>query len=166
MEFYLPSLLILVISGIIIFMVLPNFAPTVLLSISLILLIVGMYHHYNLFKDEYRNATWYDTLKAYAPGIMYGVLIIFLLGYVLSFFGSSGVPVPEAPELPTPNIIESVNNVAKAANNVANNAAKVANNAVNNAANSIKNNLGSLFRNVGSSNRNGSKVRSSFFEEI
>ena len=159
MEFYLPSLLILVISGIIIFMVLPKFAPAVLLGISLVLLIGGMYHHYNLFKDEYRNATWYDTLKAYAPGIMYGILIIFLLGYVLSFFGSSGVPVPEAPELPTPNIIESVKNVA---NNTKNNVAAAANNTVNN----IKNNIGSLFKNLSSRNRNGSKVRSSFFEEI
>jgi hypothetical protein len=159
MEFYLPSLLILVISGIIIFMVLPKFAPAVLLTLSLVLLIGGMYHHYNLFKDEYRNATWYDTLKAYAPGIMYGVLIIFLLGYVLSFFGGGGVPVPEVPELPTPNIIESVKNVA---NNTKNNVAAAANNTVNN----IKNNFGSLFKNLGSRNRNGSKVRSSFFEEI
>jgi hypothetical protein len=151
MEFYLPSLLILVISGIIIFTVLPKFAPTVLLAISLALLIGGMYHHYNLFKDEYRNATWYDTLKAYAPGIMYGILIIFLLGYILSFFGNSGVPIPESPELPTPNIIESVKSVANAANNT---------------AASIKNNLGSFFKNVSSRNRNGSKVRSSFFEEI
>ncbi len=151
MEFYLPSLLILVISGIIIFTVLPKFAPTVLLAISLALLIGGMYHHYNLFKDEYRNATWYDTLKAYAPGIMYGILIIFLLGYVLSFFGNSGVPVPESPELPTPNIIESVKSVANVANNT---------------AASIKNNLNSFFKNVSPRNKNGSKVRSSFFEEI
>lgn len=151
MEFYLPSLLILVISGIIIFTVLPNFAPMVLLAISLALLIGGMYHHYNLFKDEYRNATWYETLKAYAPGIMYGILIIFLLGYVLSFFGGGGVPVPNSPELPTPNIIESVKSVANAATNT---------------ANSIKSNLNSFFKNVNSRNRNGSKVRSSFFEEI
>jgi hypothetical protein len=156
MEFFLPSILVLIIAGIIVFAVLPRFAPLILITLSIAIMGAAMYHHYTFFIDEYRNITWTESLKMYAPGIVYGVMGIFVIGFILSFFNGGQVPVPSVPELQTPNIVNSIKNAS-------NNSISMINNSIRN----VSNNIGSLFKNViNTKNINGSKPRSSFFEEI
>ena len=156
MEFFLPSILVLIIAGIIIFAVLPRFAPIILITLSTTIMIAAMYHHYTFFIDEYRNMTWAESLKMYAPGIIYGIMGIFIIGFILSFFNGAEVPIPSVPELKTPNIINSIKSAS--ANSI---------NTINSSIKNVSNNIGSLFKNViNTRNINGSKPRSSFFEEI
>ena len=75
-------------------------APIVLLLVSGALLGFGIYHHYTIFQDEYRFSTWQDQLKIYGPGVVIGATVIFLIGFILSFFGGPSVPIPPMPEMP------------------------------------------------------------------
>lgn len=160
MELFIPSFLILILASIVVFTIIPRFGPHVIIIISLALLTFGVYHHYSMFKSEYKLATWHEPLKQIAPAIMIGVLLLFILGYILSFFGS-GVPVPAVAEVSSAvssatntvsGIVNSVKNAAvQATNTVSNAASAVVNQAagvVNYNANSIRNNLRG--KNIGS----------------
>jgi predicted PurR-regulated permease PerM len=153
MEIFLPSILIVLLAGVVVFTILPRFGPLVLTVIAIILLMFGVYHHYNLFYDEYRLSTWQTTSTFLAPALVLGVALFFLLGYILSFFGS-GIPVPKSADV-VPNVGETVANIvntaAETVNNVANNVVNSANNVVNNVVNNtveMANNVNRGFNNA------------------
>jgi hypothetical protein len=83
MEFFLPSILFLLVACGIVFFVIPRFGPLVLAGISLILLILGIYNHYTLFQTEYRLSTWQSGLIGYAPFVMIGGLVLAIILYLL-----------------------------------------------------------------------------------
>jgi hypothetical protein len=171
MEFFLPSLIVLILSAIVVFVFLPRMAPFVLLLLSAGLLGFGIYHHYSLFKDEYRFSTWQDQLKIYGPGALIGVIVLFLVGFILSFFGGASMPVPSVPSMPEmpsmpeiPPASEVFNNVTNTVTNTVTNAINRVNNAFNRngaAGNSNNANRNRLVRNAAAKN-----IRPSFFEEI
>jgi uncharacterized protein (UPF0333 family) len=148
MELFLPSLLIIVLAAIVVFAVIPRFAPITLTVIAILLLIFGVLHHYNLFYDEYRLSTW-QTSSFVAPALVIGVALFFILGYILSYFGS-GVPTPVLPNIPSVgDITTGLSNAAtsaatavtNAANKAVNTVAGVANRGTTGIANSINNSL-------------------------
>ncbi len=91
MEFFLPSILFLLVACGIVFFVIPRFGPLVLAGISLVLLILGVYNHYSMFATEYRLSTWQSGMIGYAPFIMIGALVLAILLYLfyLSPVGSN-----------------------------------------------------------------------------
>jgi hypothetical protein len=140
MELFMPSFLIVILASVIVFTVLPRFGPLILTLISIGLLSFGVYHHWSLFKREYTDATWYDsmTVKFLAPALLLGITFLFILGYILSFFGS-GVPVPAVPE-----VTETVNTVTENINNMANGAVENITNTVRNLAAQATNTVAGL----------------------
>ena len=82
MEFFLPSILFLLVACGIVFFVIPRFGPLVLAGISLVLLILGIYNHYSLFQTEYRLSTWQSGMIGYAPFIMIGGLVLAIILYL------------------------------------------------------------------------------------
>jgi magnesium-transporting ATPase (P-type) len=135
MEFFLPSLIIVILGGLIAFYVLPRFSPLVLALISIALLIFGVYHHMKIFGYEYTYSTWQDIFKggAYAPAVMIAFLMIFIIFYFMYLFGSTGAPKNNAvsalsnniSELPsaesaTNPLTEVINNTIRSVNNVFN----------------------------------------------
>jgi hypothetical protein len=160
MEFFLPSILFLLIAAAIVFFVIPRFGPLVLAIVSLVLLTIGMYNHYTLFQNEYKASTWQLGLVAFAPYIMIGVVILMIimyLTYLLPSGATSSVPNVKAntinlppPETATNVITEGVNNAIRAA-------APVANIKVNttNQPNALNNNNGNNISNNGNNNGNG-----------
>ena len=147
MEFFIPSLFVLLFSAIVVFLIMPKFGPTALLITSIALLAFGIYHHASLFKDEYRSSTWQNVFVAYGPYIMLGGLLIFILFYVFSSFGGGAVPVPSMPE-GTMSPMSVVNSITST---------------VTSAANSIKN---TITGNSRGNSYNGNKVRKSFFNVV
>ncbi len=155
MELFLPSLLLMLLAGAVVFAVLPRFGPHVLTGLSIALLIFGVSHHYKSFHHEYRLATWYQTSAFIAPALVLGIALFFLLSYMLSFFGGSGVPVPSMPSIPgvddVTSAVTSVVNAAKSAVTSTVNTAKSAvgsvNRGINNSLriNNRRNNSGSIF---------------------
>ena len=169
MEFFLPSILFLLISAAIVFFVIPRFGPLVLAIVSLVLLTIGMYNHYTLFQNEYRASTWQLGLVAFAPYIMIGVVIIMIIMYLTyllpSGANSSTVNVKTntinlpPPETATNVITEGVNNAIRAAAPVANIKVNTTNQptVLNNNININNNNNGN-----GNGNGRGNKNRNPF----
>lgn len=169
MEFFLPSILVLLVAAAIVFFVIPRFGPLVLAVVSLILLGIGIYNHYSMFQNEYRLSTWQLGAVAYAPYLLIGaviVMIILYLTYLLpSGSAASGNNTPAnananvkantinlpPPETATNVITEGANNAIRAAANLAN--VKVnTTNQPNNPAN-----LG-LFGNLNNNNNNNINI--------
>lgn len=152
MEIFLPSLLIILLAAVVVFTVLPRMGPIVLTTLSIVLLLFGVGHHYKMFYDEYRLATWYKSASFLAPALVLGVTLFFILGFILSFFGIN-VPVPSAPVIPS--VADITNAATSAVNTVKNtvattvgNATSTVSNVTRNLNNSLRfngrNNIGSL----------------------
>ena len=152
MEIFLPSFLIILLAAVVTFVVLPRFSPMILTILSIVLLVFGLYHHYDLFKDEYRLATWYRNSSFVAPALVLGVALFFILGYILTFFGSSGVPVPAVPA----ELTGAFNTVKNAVGNMTSRVTNAANSAYNTVNESVNRGLNNGIRFNGSRNRNNS----------
>lgn len=118
MEFFLPSLLIFLIATVIIVFLLPKLSPLIIVTFAAILMTLGIYHHFKLFWNEYRQSTWQDQLKLFAPGIMLAVIIVYILFAILMFFTGGKVPIPEMPKFELPPANTATNGVTSAINSV------------------------------------------------
>ena len=146
MELFLPGLLVLLISAIFVFMVLPRMGTVVLSVVCALTLVAVLLHHYNMFASEYRLSTWQNGLSAYAPLVILGFAILIIIGVSVSLF--TGKSVTETMQAPIetlqsgiassmeamPSAASATNSVTSALNGVLNskpngaNAAKAANN--------------------------------------
>jgi hypothetical protein len=98
MELFLPGLLVLLISSIFVFMVLPRMGTVVLAVACGLTLVAVLLHHYNMFASEYRLSTWQNGLAAYAPLIILAFAIIIVIGVAVSLFtGNSVAETIQAP---------------------------------------------------------------------
>jgi hypothetical protein len=168
MEFFLPSLVILILAGVTSFVIIPRMGPMIVLVLSLALLAFGMYHHYKLFSSEYRLSTWQEQLKFYAPGVAIAALVFFILFFVVSLFKGGQVPVPNMPSpaitannstlSPVASILNTVKNTVSSAAETVSTVAESAVNTVSNAASTIKNTV--------SPNKNSRNIRPSFFNKV
>jgi predicted PurR-regulated permease PerM len=130
MEFFLPSLLVILVGTLIAFFIIPKFSPLILAILSVALLAFGVYHHYRLFQHEYAYSTWLDQLKPYAGMVMIGLIVLISIFYFIGLF-STGKASPPAinnsimENLPSPNtatniLTEGINNTIRAVNNMVN----------------------------------------------
>jgi hypothetical protein len=161
MEFFLPSVLILLVAAAVVFFVLPKFGPSTLAIISAILLIMGIYQHSAQFGNEYRFSTWQLGLVAYAPYFLVAGLLIMIAIYLLYLLPTSAKSVAEAVSIPTvanmPPANTSTNVITSTINNALNTAANLVglNGNKNNTGllNTITNNVSNLFTGVPNGNR-------------
>jgi len=129
MELFIPSLLAIIMAAIIVMYALPRFSPVVLGVIALVLLVLAAYHHYSFFGPEYQISTWQLPLVQYAPYLLIGGLVIFMLFFIVNFIGTGS----SAAAAPVEAMNESVNRVANAAIANINTAATNVGNALKNA---------------------------------
>ena len=166
MELFIPSLLILLIAGLLAFYIIPRSTIPVVLGISLLIFLYVMHDHYAKFYNEYRYSTWQYVAQAYAPYIIVAILILFILTSSSVALHSGGQT--QTPVLPTANsatnpitsVINSgmraVSNTAAAATTAVTNTVAAATNAVTNTGKN-KNNSGSAYNIsalLGSNNKN------------
>ena len=145
MEFFLPSILFLLVACGIVFFVIPRFGPLVLAGVSLILLILGIYNHYSMFATEYRLSTWQSGMIGYAPFIMIGALVLAIVLYLFyltpvgknnntSLVGNLIPPTPNSPTLNLPAPGTATNAITEGIGSMMRKAAEVANVNVRNRA--------------------------------
>ncbi len=110
MEFVLPSLLVLLAGAFIVFSLLPKATPLLLTFLSIIVLLLTLKHHYDLFEGEYKFLTMIDSLKENAPMWLVTLVVVLVLGYLLATIGlikfnkGSNIPEVAMPAMPaTPN---------------------------------------------------------------
>jgi len=172
MEFFLPGLLLFLVSIAVTAVLAPKATPLIASLLSIAFLSYGVYHHHRLFAAEYRLATWQEGLKLYAPAVMIMAVVLVILYGVLSFFTSGQVPIPSLPNmsLPSPNsITNSITSSMEGAVNSMNNMLSLGANNKNNRGNnsgSLMNSLGlnGNKNNKGSNNKGG--VTRSFLETV
>lgn len=128
MELFIPSLFAIVLAAIIVMYALPRLSPVVLGVIAIVLLVLAAYHHYTFFGSEYQISTWQLPLVQYAPYLMIGGLVLFMLFFIVNFIGTGNSQAAA----PVAAMNESVNKVANTA--VAN-----VNTAMTNVGNALKN---------------------------
>lgn len=148
MELFLPSVLVFLLAAGIVIALLPRFSPLIIVTLAIALLFVGTYHHFQIFWNEYRQSTWQDTLKIFAPTLILLAIFVYLLFVILSFFTGGSVPVPPMPNIQMPTAETATNAVTAAINRSMN--------AVNNASNSVTNIISNnVNTNRGSNNNQG-----------
>jgi hypothetical protein len=120
MELFIPSLLVLILGGIVFAVILPRFSLHTLGLVSIGLFLLGLYQHFKTFPYEYTASETKHLLKDYAPFITLLVTILALVGFAMQMSGGSGnsgaalmaalpalpaLPeMPEMPEMPALNI--------------------------------------------------------------
>jgi hypothetical protein len=122
MEFFLPSILLVIFAAAVVFGLFPNMTPLFLAVLAIALLAFAIYNHFSLFGLEYQSMTWTTGSSAAAPYILVGVVVVFIIGYLLFLFGSGKrvtMNLPSAtippPETATNVITNAIGNGLKAA---------------------------------------------------
>jgi hypothetical protein len=145
MELFIPSILALIIAAAIVMFVLPRLSSVILGSLALVFVIVAAYQHYNFFYTEYRQSTWQLPLVEYAPYLLLGGLVLFLIFFSINFIGTSTTAQAAAPLVAMNAAVERVANQApsvaglkNAVTNATNNALKAVGLGANNAAKNIR----------------------------
>jgi hypothetical protein len=87
MEFLLPSLLLLLAGGFIVFGIFPKLGPTTLVGLAVITLILVVNHHMTLFELEYKDLLIIDSLKKGAPTVLVVLTTLLIIGYFLLTIG-------------------------------------------------------------------------------
>jgi hypothetical protein len=104
MELFIPSLVVLVVAAVIIFLILPRLSPYILGVLAIAFLVAGVIQHYSMFPYEYRTSMISESLKQYSGFVMIGAMIFGLLVILMWSFGLSPPAVadviPEMPSLP------------------------------------------------------------------
>ena len=176
MELYIPGLLLFLISTAVSFVLAPRFTPLVIALLSLVFLSYGVYQHYKMFSSEYRLSTWQESLKVYAPAIMIGAIILFVIYGILAFFTKGAVPVPPIPNITPPNantitdtLVNSLNKVANTISNKNNDLIETVNNTINKVNNKSENEVEESGEANKATNKNKGNVNNlsrSFLETI
>jgi hypothetical protein len=161
MELFIPGLFVFFVAIAISFAIVPRFTPLIVAILSIVFLVLGVRQHYLMFAAEYRLSTWQDSFKIYAPAIMIGAIILFIIYTILSLFTTGSVPVPAIPAVTaaTPNTV--TDNVLGSLNTVAN-SLSTANENVTNTLGSIK----SLVTGNENKNKNKNNLSRSFLETL
>lgn len=117
----MPSLVLILLAVSLAYFVLPQFAPAVMISSSLIVLAISLYLHWSQFGTaEYERSTWQNHLRQFGGLIMMATLILLAYGYhamntpnARGFFSSPEMPALTVPTLtgggPTSAVASVVN---------------------------------------------------------
>ena len=120
MELFLPSILIFLLAVIVVVVLIPQFSPIIIVSLAIVLLVAGMYNHFTMFWDEYKQSTWQQSLTLFAPGIFIIAIFVYLFFAIGAFFTGGKVPVPVMPELSIPSAETATNALTSSINDTMN----------------------------------------------
>jgi predicted PurR-regulated permease PerM len=172
MEFFIPSLFIFLLAIIVSFIFIPRFTPLIAAILSIAFLTFGVYHHHKMFASEYRLSTWQDGLKIYAPAIMIGAIILFIVYSILSFFSGGSVPVPQIPNISSPNgsVANTLTNATESIGDIMNDMKDTVSDTMSNAVNTIKNTVANtnkgVNKNNGANRNKGNNLTKSLLEVL
>lgn len=153
MELFIPSLFVFLLAAVVVIVLVPRFSPLIIVSLAIALLVAGTYHHFHLFWNEYRQSTWQDTLKIFAPTLILIAIFVYLLFVILSLFTGGSVPVPAMPNIQMPEAETATNALTAGLNRGISAITNMANNVGNTLANVATNNA-----NRNGNNRNGNRA--------
>lgn len=109
MELFFPSLIVLIISAVVCFFVIPRASPYILGILCMVMLVLGLWQHYTMFPYEYRNL----ELKDFSGYILLiGIIFIGLIANTLLNGGTTSTNTTASsilPEMKMPNLFTGTN---------------------------------------------------------
>ena len=96
MELFLPSLVVIILGGLVVFFLLPKASPYTLGVMAVLLFGLGIYQHYQTFPYEYNSSNLHETMKDYSPFLMILATILGLVIGVMVAFGGNPPALSEA----------------------------------------------------------------------
>lgn len=104
MELFIPSVLVLVVSFLILAFVMPRLSPYMLGILCILMFALGAWQHYTMFPYEYRASMVTDMLKEYSGFIMLIAIIFSGLIVFYMYNGSAGGTGSLIPEMTSSSI--------------------------------------------------------------
>lgn len=92
MELFVPSILLIILAGLVVLAILPNLAPFTLATLTIILLATVGYHHHTLFAHEYAQSTWQTTVYNASVPFLVAMVVLFMIGFGLNMLRSRVFP--------------------------------------------------------------------------
>ena len=96
MELFIPSLIVLILSALVFFYILPRLSPYVLGFLAFAMFGLGIWQHYSMFPYEYRASMVTDMIQAYSGFVMLLAVIFVGIFTILMLHGENP---PAASEL-------------------------------------------------------------------
>ena len=115
MEFFIPSLFIMLLALMILALLIVLVPHRVLLGVALLFILIALYAHYTIFKSDYRYINLFSTAlpSGTAPYVISGLVVGLLLGYILYLFSGNKLPSLPAPPSSMPSPQSATNFVTK-----------------------------------------------------
>jgi hypothetical protein len=119
MEFFIPSIFIMLLALLILGLLIVLVPRSVLLGIAILFIAIAVYSHYMIFTTEYRYINIFSTssISGMAPFVISGALVALLVGYVLYLFSGNKLPSLPAPPSSMPSPQSATNFVTRNINN-------------------------------------------------
>ena len=159
MELFIPSLIVLILSALVFFYILPRLSPYVLGVLAFAMFGLGIWQHYSMFPYEYRMSMVTDMMQAYSGFIMLLAVIFVGIFSILMLHGENAPAASDMlSDIKMPTVFsgnsKSIFNVPANSNNngisgVIGNVGKTVSNAFKPKNNNV---LGSMFGNTGKTN--------------
>lgn len=112
MEFYIPSLFIILLAALVAFALIPKFTPMILVIFASLCLVIAVYNHSSLFYNEYKNMNWASsaTSAMASPYLLIGLIIVLSIGYIIFLFSSGQAPTLSMPSrsIPPPSTATNI----------------------------------------------------------
>jgi len=117
MEFFIPSLFIVLLAAIVLVVIVPKLSPVVLTTVCSILLVWGLANHYTLFSKEYHNMNWTNTAVIAGPYLILFLVIGLSLGYIILLFTRKSFSTSQSPPMNIPPPETATNYVTRGIGN-------------------------------------------------
>ena len=140
MELFIPSVLVLVVSFLLLAFVVPRLSPYMLGGLCVLMFALGVWQHYTMFPYEYRTSMVTDMLTDYSGFIMLIAIIFSGLIVMYLFNGSSAanlVPASLVPDMGIPTSL--IGNSKNSSMSIFNSGNSGVTGVLNNASKSISN---------------------------
>jgi hypothetical protein len=102
MEFFLPSILLIIFAIGLSVAFVPRLSPFVLILGSVMCIAIAGYNHYTLFSSEYSVMSWIEGAKGFAPILLTGLVILLAGGYLLMMIRGGKPPTLQMPSMTIP----------------------------------------------------------------
>jgi hypothetical protein len=96
MELFIPSLVVIILGGLVFFFILPKLAPYTLGVMAILLFGVAVFQHYQTFPYEYKGSSVRDMMKDYSPFLMLLATILGLVIGIMVAFGGNPPSIAES----------------------------------------------------------------------
>ena len=116
MELFIPSILALLAAIAVVFLVLPSFGTSALITGSIVMLGLAAYIHYTRFGVmEYERETWTNNLRQYTSYIILLLVLLGAYGFYAMTASSSSISSPSLPPVSMPTMGGGLQSMMKTA---------------------------------------------------